>query len=278
VRSQRSIIVGDERQLPPMVDSDLKDEALKHLNLTRDELEKSLFETLVTQGREEDLPAVQMLKEQYRMHPAIGEMISQVFYDGKLKHATPVTERDHELRWLETAIVWYSTTRLPAHGENRHGSSFSNPVEVSATLQILERIERTYLETGKKRDVAVITPYNEQILLLRERIQPANTRRWIALSIEIASIDAFQGRDCHIVLFSTVRSNKSRQLGFLKDRRRLNVALSRAEQLLIMIGDIGMLGEARGYKDENPYRLLIRYMRNSDDCLIEDIQQEDIHE
>lgn len=279
VRAQRSIIVGDEKQLPPMVDSDLKSEVLKHLDLTRDELEKSLFETLVTQGREEELPAVQMLKEQYRMHPAIGEMISQVFYNGKLKHATPISKRDHKLRWLETAIVWYSTTRLPNHGENPRGSSFSNPTEVSAIVQILQRMEKSYLEIDGKRDVAVITPYNEQIHLLRERIQPKNAKRWIALSIEIASVDAFQGRDSHIVLYSTVRSNKRRQLGFLKDRRRLNVALSRAQQLLIMIGDIGMLGEARGDKDENPYRLLIRYMRsNPDDCLIEDIQQGDLYE
>ncbi len=101
----------------------------------------------------------------------------------------------------------------------------------------------------------------------------------MALSIEIASVDAFQGRDSHIVVYSTVRSNKQRQLGFLKDRRRLNVALSRAQQLLIMIGDIGMLSEARGTNEENPYRLLIRYMRNNpSDCLIEDIEQEESHE
>ena len=208
VRSQRSIIVGDERQLPPMLDSDLKFEALKHLDLTRDELEKSLFETLVAQGREEELPAVQMLKEQYRMHPAIGEMISQVFYNGKLKYATRVSERDHKLRWLETSVVWYSTTRFPNHSENQHGSSFSNPVEVGVTIHILERLEKSYLEIGEKRNVAVITPYNEQILLLRERIQPSNMRRWIALSIEIASVDAFQGHDSSIVLYSTVVSIK----------------------------------------------------------------------
>jgi superfamily I DNA and/or RNA helicase len=262
-----------------MLDSDLKSESLKQLDLTRAELEKSLFETLVTQGREEELPAVQMLKEQYRMHPAIGEMISQVFYDGKLKHATKISERDHKLRWLETAIVWYSTTRLPQHSENQRGSSFSNPVEVNAIVHILNRMERSYLEIGEKRQVAVITPYNEQILLLRERIQPSNARRWVALSIEIASVDAFQGRDSHIVLYSTVRSNNRRQLGFLKDRRRLNVALSRAQQLLIMIGDIGMLSEARGTKEENPYRLLIRYMRNNPtDCFIEDIDPEEIRE
>jgi superfamily I DNA and/or RNA helicase len=279
VHAQRSIIVGDERQLPPMLDTELKSEALKRLDLTRDELEKSLFETLVAQGREEELPAVQMLTEQYRMHPAIGEMISQVFYNGKLKHATPPSRRDHKLRWLETPIVWYSTTRLPNHAENQRGSSFSNPTEVSAIIQILQRLEKSYREIGEKRDVAIITPYNEQILLLRERIQPANHARWLALSITIATVEAFQGRDSHIVLYSTVRSNKRRQLGFLKDRRRLNVALSRAQQLLIMVGDIAMLGDAKGEKDGNPYQLLIRYMRNNpDDCLIEDLQPEDLHE
>ncbi len=278
VRSRRSIVVGDERQLPPMVDSDLKSEALK-LDLKPDDLEKSLFETLVDQGREEELPAVNMLKEQYRMHPAIGALISQVFYDGKLKHATRSAERDHKLRWLETAIVWYSTTKLPSHGESQRGSSFSNPTEVSAIVTLLQRMEKSYLEINEKRDIAIITPYNEHIRLLRERIQPANRTRWSALTVEIASVDAFQGRDSHIVIYSTVRSNERRQIGFLKDRRRLNVALSRAQQLLIMVGDMGMLSNARAKKDENPYLKLIQYMhQNLDDCLIEQLEQRDLHE
>jgi superfamily I DNA and/or RNA helicase len=125
---------------------------------------------------------------------------------------------------------------------------------------------------------SIITPYNEQILLLRDRIRPTS-KSWIALSIEIATVDAFQGRDSNIVIYSTVRSNKDRQLGFLKDRRRLNVALSRAQQLLILVGDSGMLGSAKPGKHGNPYQELVGYMRNHpDECLIHNLKPEDLHE
>jgi len=263
-----------------MVDSELKDEALKSLDLKREDLEKSLFETLVDQGREEELPAVQMLKEQYRMHPVIGELISQVFYDGKLKHATRLSDRNHMLSWLDSAVVWYSTTKLPNHGENPRGSSFSNPTEVSAILSHLYRMEQSYREMGRGRNVAIITLYNEHIRLLRERVQPSDRARWMMLTIEIASVDAFQGRDSHIVIYSTVRSNKDRKIGFLKDRRRLNVALSRAQQLLIMVSDMGMLSNARMKSDEeNPYLKLIQYMyENTEVCLTENLEQRDLHE
>jgi superfamily I DNA and/or RNA helicase len=280
IRARRSIIVGDERQLPPMVDSDLRAEAMKNLDITPEDLEKSLFETLVDQGREEELPAVQMLKEQYRMHPAIGELVSQVFYQGKLTHAARTRENKHRLNWLETPVVWYSTSRLPNVGENSRGSSFSNSAEVEVIAWLLRRMEQSYREMGESRDVAVITPYNEQIRLLRETIQPTDKTRWVTLTIEIASVDAFQGRDSHIVVYSAVRSNKIRQIGFLKDRRRLNVALSRAQQLLIIVGDMAMLSDARMRAgEENPYVDLIKYMfSHPKDCLIERLEQGDLDE
>lgn len=280
IRSRRSIIVGDERQLPPMVDSDLRAEAMKSLDVKPEDLEKSLFETLVDQGREEDLPAVQMLKEQYRMHPAIGELVSQVFYGGKLKHAARPHERAHKLRWLETPVVWYSTTKLPDHGEKQRGSSFSNPAEVEIIAWLLRRMEQSYQGIDEKRNVAIITPYNEQIRLLRETIRPTERTLWAMLTIEIASIDAFQGRDSHIVMYSAVRSNNIREIGFLKDRRRLNVALSRAQQLLILVGDMAKLSDARMRRgEENPYIKLIDYMHShEEDCMIERLEQGDLHE
>lgn len=280
IRARRSIIVGDERQLPPMVDSDLRTEAMKSLDVKPEDLEKSLFETLVDQGREEELPAVQMLKEQYRMHPAIGELVSQVFYGGKLKHAPQTSERKHRLRWLETPVVWYSTTKLPDHGEKQRGSSFLNPAEVEVIAWLLRRMEQSYREMNEKRNVAIITPYNEQIRLLRETIHPTERTLWAALTIEIASVDAFQGRDSHIVLSSAVRSNKTHEIGFLKDRRRLNVALSRAQQLLILVGDMAMLSDARMRRgEENPYVKLIEYMHShEEDCTIERLERGDLHE
>jgi serine/threonine protein kinase/DNA polymerase III delta prime subunit len=281
IRARRSIIVGDERQLPPMVDSDLREEVMRNLDLKPEDLEKSLFETLVDQGREEELPAVQMLKQQYRMHPAIGELVSQVFYEGKLQHATPPAQRQHKLRWLETPVVWYSTTKLDNHAENPRGTSFSNSAEVEVIVWLLRRMEQSYLEMDEKRNMAIITPYNEQIRLLREAIYPADrTFIWVALNIEIASVDAFQGRDSHLVIYSAVRSNKPREIGFLKDRRRLNVALSRAQQLLIIVGDMAVLSDARLRRGEkNPYIDIIEYMRtHEEECSIERLEQGDLHE
>ncbi|HEU5377494.1 MAG TPA: AAA domain-containing protein [Ktedonobacteraceae bacterium] len=123
-------------------------------------------------------------------------------------------------------------------------------------------------------------PYNEQIRLLRETIHPTERTLWAALTIDIASVDAFQGRDSHIVLYAAVRSNKTHEIGFLKDRRRLNVALSRAQQLLILVGDMAMLSDARMRRgEENPYVKLIEYMHShEEDCTIERLERGDLHE
>jgi superfamily I DNA and/or RNA helicase len=101
---------------------------------------------------------------------------------------------------------------------------------------------------------------------------------WQALKIEIATVDAFQGRDRDIVVYSPVRSNKEANLGFLKDRRRLNVALSRARQLLVIIGDLWTLENGRAGPEGNPYQELIRYMREHPaECLIEHLKGEAPH-
>ena len=277
VRSRRAIIVGDERQLPPMLDEDLTDNVLAQHGVTRESLMESLFATLVTQGRNEQLPVVQMLTVQHRMHPAIGRLVSEVFYEGRLEHAVDESERVHGLDWLPKAVVWFSTMRLSNHHETRQGQSFYNRAEVQRISKILHQMEWSYQQRGETREVAVITPYNAQISELRAELTP-ESKFWKALKIEIATIDAFQGRDRDIVLYSTVRSNKERRLGFLKDRRRLNVALSRARQLLIIIGDIWTVENGRTGKEGNPYQELVKYFReHPEDCLIQDFEEEPSH-
>jgi superfamily I DNA and/or RNA helicase len=125
--------------------------------------------------------------------------------------------------------------------------------------------------------VAVITPYNAQIVELIAELTPDSTY-WRALSLEVSTIDGFQGRDRDIVLYSTVRSNAAGRLGFLRDRRRLNVALSRAREALLIIGDVGTLERGWAGQDGNPYQELIRYLRtHPGECLIENIEQEVQH-
>jgi len=268
VHARRAIIVGDERQLPPMVDDELSASALAELGLTRAELTESLFETLVVQGREEALPAVQMLTEQHRMHPAIGRLISAVFYNGQLTHGVQERDRAHGLPWVSHAVLWQSTSLLPSRFETRIGKSYANPLEARGIERWLEQMEAAYQLRGETREVAIITPYNAQIDELKRRIRLGDAR-WAHLDIEIATVDAFQGRDRDIVLYSTVRSNRDGQLGFLKDRRRLNVALSRARQLLVIVGDLATLERATGEREANPYHDLARYFRaHPEDCQI----------
>ncbi len=277
IRSRRAIIVGDERQLPPMIDEALSDTTLAPLGATRDQLAESLFAALVNQGKDEGLSAVQMLTEQHRMHPAIGRLISTVFYEGRLQHGVSGDSRNHGLDELPKPVIWLSTTRLANHYETHQGQSYYNRVEVQGIVQLLHQMERSYQQKGETREVAVITPYNAQISELREHVTP-QSKFWKALNIEIATIDAFQGRDCDIVLYSTVRSNKELRLGFLKDWRRLNVALSRAKQLLIIVGDIVTLERGHAGQSGNPYQELVRYIReNPEDCLIQNLELEVRH-
>jgi serine/threonine protein kinase len=275
VRARRIIIVGDERQLPPMLDEELNEHALVRLGTSREQLSESLFASLAAQGKDEQLPAVQMLTMQHRMHPSIGKLISSVFYDGKLMHAVQADDRSHGLSWLERSVVWLSTTRLPKYGETLQGKSYYNRAEIGIIYKLLHRMEKTYQEQRIHRHVAVITPYNAQIVELIAEITPKSSF-WQSLTIEVATIDAYQGRDSDIVLYSTVRSNKDGQLGFLRDRRRLNVALSRAREALIIIGDISTLERGKAGSEGNPYQELVRFMRNHpQDCLIDYVTEEE---
>jgi serine/threonine-protein kinase len=277
VRARRAILVGDERQLPPMLDEELSERELANLGTSREELGESLFATLVAQGKDERLPAVQMLTVQHRMHPAIGQLVSDVFYEGRLTHAVDMQERAHGLPWLVRPVTWFSTAHLPKHYETHQGQSYYNRAEIKGITKLLHDMERSYQEQGKHKEVAVITPYNAQIVELQADIIPAS-QFWQALSIEIATIDAFQGRDRDIVLYSPVRSNKEGRLGFLRDRRRLNVALSRARQALIIVGDHLTLERGHGGPEGNPYLELIRYLRtHPQECQLTDLPLEATH-
>lgn len=277
VRARRAILVGDERQLPPMLDEELSERELANLGTSREELGESLFATLVAQGKDERLPAVQMLTVQHRMHPAIGQLVSEVFYEGRLTHAVDMQDRAHGLPWLARPVTWFSTAQLPKHHETHQGQSYYNRAEIGGITRLLHDMERSYRERGERKEVAVITPYNAQIVELQADIIPTS-QFWQALSIEIATIDAFQGRDRDIVLYSPVRSNKENRLGFLRDRRRLNVALSRARQALIIVGDHVTLERGRGGPEGNPYLELIRYLRNHpQECQLIDLPPEVAH-
>lgn len=261
VRARRVVLVGDEKQLPPLLDDELSPEKLATAGVTAEGLAESLFETLVKDAANCKPEAVMMLTTQHRMHPAIGGLISSVFYEGTLLHGVDAEERAHGLPWVPRAVMCYTTSALPDRFEIRRGTSYANPTEAKVIEQFLEHAERDYRTRGERREIGVIAGYAGQMEELKGRLRPGDSTRWKALDIEVATVDAFQGRDRDIVFYSAVRSNRDNRIGFLRDRRRLNVALSRARELVALVGDASMLESVDSGRESNPFRAVFAHMR-----------------
>ena len=267
VRSERTILVGDERQLPPMVDAMVMQGAA---NSSGDhDLDTSLFQSLIEQAEGSVQDHIASLRTQYRMHPAIGSLVSTVFYDGKLENGDLPRSRRRDFDWLPSPVIWISTSSLPNRQENRSGDSYSNATEADAVLQMLDKMEAKCQERRRRPTVGVITGYSAQVERLITQINPTDRSKWRNLEIEIATVDSFQGRECDVVVYSTVRSNRNSTIGFLKDYRRINVALSRARDLLVIVGDDFMMENTTIGPDLNPFASVLNYIRShEDECKI----------
>lgn len=272
VRARKAVLVGDEKQLPPFVDQKFSDDDLEACGLGPDgrtSLETSLFELLVERASKDRPEILRMLKTQHRMHPAIGRLVSDVFYEGKLTSRTSPEKLAHGLPWVPRPVVWYSTSVIPHRYESPRGSSYLNAIEAHIVKVILNRTEKYCRDAKLKRSVGVISGYDAQIQELITHIAPEDHEAWEALDIEVDTVDGFQGRERDIVLYSTVRSNREGRIGFLRDWRRINVALSRARQLLIIVGDLTMMENASLSREDNPFVGVIGHLGNhADECAI----------
>ena len=218
VRGARQIVlVGDHRQLPPTVISRRAENG---------GLRRSLFERLVAMGIEPML-----LDTQYRMHPAISDFPNRTFYQGRLVDGITAAERPNPagLLWNDWEVPM---AFLPVNGDellSPDGASKENPAEAGWVAKILENL----LQAGdlEEADIGIITPYAGQVRAIRDALPERND------SVEVHTVDGYQGREKEVIIFSCVRSNSDGTVGFLSDERRLNVALTRAKRGLIVIGD-----------------------------------------
>ena len=218
VRGARQIVlVGDHRQLPPTVISRRAENG---------GLRRSLFERLVAMGIEPML-----LDTQYRMHPAISDFPNRTFYEGRLVDGITAAERPNPagLLWNDWEVPM---AFLPVNGDellSPDGASKENPAEAGWVAKILENL----LQAGdlEEADIGIITPYAGQVRAIRDALPERND------SVEVHTVDGYQGREKEVIIFSCVRSNSDGTVGFLSDERRLNVALTRAKRGLIVIGD-----------------------------------------
>lgn len=270
-RARRTVLVGDNQQLSPFQDPHLRTLGLlAKYNLNVEDQKATLFRHL-TDGLPQDLRKT--LTTQHRMIPAIGNLISECFYGGGLKSV----DRDGQ-QFLSNAlprpVTWFSTSKITGRKSTKVGTSYHNDFEIKQVVALLSRMD-FFIQKGRSKDkkisVAVLTGYGDQKQRLRTAIQ---TRRheWNSYSeIFINVVDAFQGRESDMVIFSVTRSEEQ-GLGFLKEMERINVALSRARELLAIVGDHVYCQTAE--EAQNPLKDVVDYIRrNHDTCALEELQQ-----
>lgn len=227
--AKQLILVGDHCQLGPVV---MCKKAAKA------GLSQSLFERLVVLGIRPF-----RLEVQYRMHPELSQFPSNFFYEGSLQNGVCAEERK-----LKIDFPWPQNERpmffLVTQGQEEiagSGTSYLNRTEASN----VEKITTRFLKAGvKPEQIGIITPYEGQRAYLVQYMQyQGSLHSKIYQEIEIASVDAFQGREKDIIIMSCVRSNEHQGIGFLNDPRRLNVALTRAKYGIIIVGNPKVLSK-----------------------------------
>ncbi len=265
-RSRRWVLVGDRNQLPPFVEEGISDkQSLDSLGLHKSDLEKTLFDHLLGTLPEQ---CKSILYLQHRMVPAIGNLVSRCFYDGELKNATSRNESIFETIFPKP-ITWITTSHRVDRFEVASNTTFSNPCEANLIGELLKRIGLVSARKDFKCRIAILTGYSQQKTVL-ERTIAQYASQFPLLTVECNTVDAFQGREVDVTLYSVTRSNRGDSVGFLRDRRRLNVGLSRARLYLVLVGDLQFMREATG---ENPFSRVIEYIdQNPKDCCVRDLR------
>ena len=236
-KASRVVFAGDHCQLPPTV---------KSLAALKGGLDKTLMERIVENKPE----VVTLLRMQYRMNEAIMRFSSDYFYGGKVETAPLVKQRgildyDHPMMWVDTAGLDCR--------EEFVGETFGRINKAEAALT-LETLENYFKKIGKERileeriDVGVISPYRAQVQHLRRMVGKKAFFKPFRHLISINTVDGFQGQERDIILISLVRANDEGQIGFLRDLRRMNVAITRARMKLIILGDSATLTRHPFYK------------------------------
>ena len=267
-RASRVILAGDHCQLPPTV---------KSIAALRAGLGKTLMERIAENKPE----VVTLLKIQYRMNEDIMRFSSDWFYGGQVESAPQIKYRsildyDHPISWIDTSNEENQITiegeeapedsasnSSPASAANQNsdlnfkeqfvGESFGRINKAEAELTLLTLAEY-FTKIGKQRvlgdsiDVGIISPYRAQVQYLKKLIKKYDFFKPYRRLISVNTVDGFQGQERDVILISLVRSNDEGQIGFLKDLRRMNVAMTRARMKLIILGNKDTMTQHPFYK------------------------------
>ncbi|MBR5102194.1 MAG: helicase, partial [Muribaculaceae bacterium] len=242
-KASRIIFAGDHCQLPPTV---------KCFEALQGGLGKTLMERIV----ENQPAAVTLLRVQYRMNEEIMRFSSRWFYNNLVESAPEVKWRS--ILDFDTPITWLDTTDLD-YKEEYVGESFGRVNRGEAELTLATLDDYCNNKIGRQRfiderlDVGIISPYRNQVQYLRRLINRNTALKPIRNAITVNTVDGFQGQERDIIVLSLVRSNDEGQIGFLRDLRRMNVAMTRARMKLIIIGNKSTLAQHRFYRQLQEY-------------------------
>jgi hypothetical protein len=273
-RSLRWVLVGDPRQLPPFVDAALRNsEVLEKRAIEVDVVRETLLARLDRLKLPDSCRA--LLTSQHRMITPIGDLISEVFYDGKLRSLRKEPFLLPAADWSKP-IVWLSTARLPnkREVEGGFGGSYVNPAEAQEIRRLIGRID-FYARARRKSApidkirIVILTGYAAQRRRI-ENLLAQDRAQWESVEAECHTVDAYQGREADFAIFSVTRSNPQGRPGFLQEVARINVALSRGRNGLCIVGDAKFchdLGLASPLA-----RVLDFISRNPETCLLQELK------
>ncbi len=246
-RVSRVILAGDHCQLPPTV---------KSIAALKGGLGKTLMERIVENKPE----VVTLLRMQYRMNEEIMRFSSDWFYGNRVESAPEVKFRS--ILDLDIPMTWIDTGEFRKEAETDNGTLFResfvgesfgriNKAEAELTLLTLEQY---FNKIGRERilderlDVGIISPYRAQVQYLRSQLRKKAFFKPYRHLVSVNTVDGFQGQERDIILISLVRANDEGQIGFLRDLRRMNVAITRARMKLIILGDASTMTRHPFYK------------------------------
>ena len=244
LKAKKVVLAGDHFQLSPTIKSE---------KAAKSGLEKTLLEKLSLRYPE----AVDMLNEQYRMNEKIMNFSSKVFYKSKLQAHSSISNH----RLSDFKPLAFIDTAGCSFDEKLEGTSSTNPEEAAFLVKQLIAMFEIPQITINPPSVAVISPYKQQISILKDLIQENSTLKPFLKNISTNTIDSFQGQERDAVFISMTRSNSNGEIGFLADTRRMNVAMTRAKKRLVIIGDSATIGNHAFYNE------LISYCE-SIDCYV----------
>ncbi|NSY33237.1 DNA helicase [Pseudoalteromonas sp. JC28] len=272
---KRILLVGDHKQLPPLYTDPHKKALARHLGIPSSNDIDELIESDFARAFESDYgqKVGAKLLVQYRMAPAIGSLVSQCFYDGELENGDRKIPDiyDDVPNEMSAFTTWIDTSHLGKQAKHQEkGSRYNiyNEKEAEAIVDVLKKVDEnksflsSLFEQVKEGEAAIgiICMYAEQKRYLRRRVKQSGFSDELIKLLNIDTVDSYQGKENRIIILSVTRSDQRQSSGFMYLPNRINVALSRAMDRLVIVGDKRMW---QGKNSQLPFGKVITYMEEN---------------